>query len=69
MTKKHSYKVGPPFRAEGPTRTYCFRLSEAEGDALEGHVAAGSMSRSELIRDALEKCGLLATPGPKKRGG
>jgi Ribbon-helix-helix protein, copG family len=62
---KHVYKVGRPPRAEGPTRTYCFRLSEDEGAALDAHVELGELSRSELIRDALDAQGLLVPP--KKR--
>jgi hypothetical protein len=65
--KKHSYKVGPPFRVpDAPTRNVTFRLAEGELEALDAHVEIQERSRSELVRYALDKCGFLTQPTKKR---
>jgi hypothetical protein len=58
----YEYRVGRTPRADGPTKNVTFRLSRAEEAALRAHVARSPGSKSALIRDALERAGLLTPP-------
>lgn len=59
----HQYKVGHPPRPDGPTENVTFRLSKQEHRALRAHAARDTVrSKSELIRHALERAGLLIPP-------
>lgn len=59
----HQYKVGRPPRTDGPTENVTFRLAMDEHRALRAHAARDPIrSKSDLIRDALERAGLLEPP-------
>lgn len=65
---EHDHKVGPPFRANAPSKSISVRLTDAELAILDAHVEkrGEGASRSGLIREAMMEQGLF-TP-PRKRG-
>jgi hypothetical protein len=55
----HPHKVGPPYRAAGPTVNKTIRLSDDELGALEQHCAQHDVPLATLIRAGLKAAGLF----------